>query len=130
MGAWGHGSFENDDACDWVYTLEESGIGAVTQTLETFDDEADDYLEAPTCSEILAAGEVVAALRGKSGGGLTEEVQKWVEGKAIPPEDLVMRIRSAVERVKSDSELKELWEESEDFDRWKSTVDDLISRLS
>jgi hypothetical protein len=24
MGAWGHDSFDNDDAGDWVYELEES----------------------------------------------------------------------------------------------------------
>lgn len=24
MGIWGHNSFENDDACDWLFDLEQS----------------------------------------------------------------------------------------------------------
>ena len=34
MGAWGAGSFENDDAMDWVYELEEEGLEAVTAALK------------------------------------------------------------------------------------------------
>ena len=28
MGAWGHGSFENDDAMDWLQEFEDGPVGA------------------------------------------------------------------------------------------------------
>ena len=74
MGAWGIGTFENDDAGDWVDRLEESeGLTLLTETLAPAADPSG-YLEAPTCTEALAAAEVVAALAGRpapepTGGG-------------------------------------------------------------
>jgi hypothetical protein len=36
MGAWGIGNFDNDDASDWVYELEEvEDMSLVEATLET-----------------------------------------------------------------------------------------------
>ena len=37
MGAWGTGSFENDDAMDWVYELEESGVSFLKETLGKYE---------------------------------------------------------------------------------------------
>jgi len=63
MGAWGIGSFDNDDAVDWAYELGESqGTELLVATLEAIGPE--DHLEAPDCSIALAAAEVVAALSG------------------------------------------------------------------
>ena len=65
MGAWGVGPFENDDASDWVYQLEGAeDLELVRGTLEAAAN-PQGYLEAPTCSEALAAAEVVAALSGR-----------------------------------------------------------------
>ena len=35
MGAWGTGAFDNDDASDWVYELEDGGIDASNRPLTT-----------------------------------------------------------------------------------------------
>src|SRR5215468_1909995 len=64
MGAWGHGSFENDDAADWVHEFELQGASAVVSALEyisRFPEE--EYLEAPGASVAIAAAEIVAAAR-------------------------------------------------------------------
>ena len=62
MGAWGCGSFENDDAVDWVYEFESSGVAAVASALEHVSSIAEDeYLEAPEASAAIAAAEIVAA---------------------------------------------------------------------
>ena len=130
MGAWGVGTFENDDAGDWVYRLEESeGLTLLTETLAPAADPSG-YLEAPACTEALAAAEVVAALAGRPAPDLPEEVQTWVKAHRaqVPGElrDLALR---AVDQVAGDSELKELWQESDEMAAWSDRVQELRGRL-
>ena len=129
MGAWGTGSFENDDALDWAFELD----GAEDHELLRAAFEAvldEDYPETPACCTALAAAEVVAALRGVPIEDLPEEVADWVEASESPPDDdLVVQCREAVGRVRGNSELRELWAESEDLAEWESGLDDLMIRL-
>ena len=80
MGAWGSGSFKNDDAMDWVWTLEGDTDGSVLRATLTpvAETSPDDYLEAPDACCALAAAEVVAAGSGTPAIGLPEEVNRWV----------------------------------------------------
>lgn len=133
MGAWGTGPFENDDAGDWSYELGEGGIAYIRDTLETITTaHAEDYLEAPYCSNAIAAAEVVAAMKGSGLKDLPEEVTSWLETKPKAPPDLVKLAREAVSRLITDSELKDVWDEAlpEDAELWKASVDDLLKRLS
>ena len=63
MGAWGRGSFDNDDAADWALELE-----AADNLLPLADafDLPTGYLEAPDGCIALAAAEVLLALAGKA----------------------------------------------------------------
>ena len=64
MGAWGVGHFDNDDAGDWVWELEDTGTASpVTAAFAAVEAEAN-YLEAPDACIALAAAEVVAAWAG------------------------------------------------------------------
>lgn len=130
MGAWGYGTFENDEALDWVYELQESsGTEILSATLEAVTDA--DFVEAPEASNALAAAEVVAALDGNPGENLPPEVDAWVKDNSEPVDaDLLMLARVAVERIARDSELSELWEESGDESAWRETLDDLLQRLA
>jgi hypothetical protein len=130
MGAWGVSTFENDDAGDWVYRLEETeDLALLEQTLRAAADPAG-YLESPACSEALAAAEVVAALAGRPAPDLPEEVHVWVKAhrqKVAPGlRDLAIR---AVDQVAGDSELKELWQESDEMAAWADRVQELRGRL-
>ncbi len=129
MGAWGHTTFENDDALDWVYELEEaSGTDVLVSALEGITDA--DYLEATEASAALAAAEVVAALDGRPAPSLPPEVEAWVKENQEPVDaDLLMLARSAVERIARDSELQELWSESGDEAEWQESLEDLLQRL-
>ena len=129
MGAWGTGSFENDDALDWMGDLAESGDAAAVESALKVVAESTGYLEAPEGSAALAAAEVVAALRGQPAGDLPEEVALFTRGRARPSPELVATARAAVERVLQDSELRELWEETDDFETWQAGVADLVRRL-
>jgi hypothetical protein len=132
MGAWGAGPFENDDAADWVSDLEESSDESViAAALNVVSDLApDEYLEAPDASLSLAAAEVVAAVFGSPCPGLPDEVSNWIAGShaALSP-DLVDRARAAVDRVSTNSELKELWDEAGDR-QWLANVFNLQARLA
>lgn len=131
MGTWGFDTFDDDDARDWVYDLEERGVEAIDQALGEIV-EIDDYIDTDVGSRALAACEVVAALAEKPSEGLTDEVLAWVESQA---EIDVTRFRdtalSAIDYILGDrSELKDRWADSDGFEPWKARVLDLQSRLA
>ena len=136
MGAWGHKNFENDDASDWVYDLEKSkdksvihqALGAVL---------TEDYLEAPDCCVALAAAEVVLAGKTADHSRVSEEVSSWLNRKhgfikkkpiTFDSEDVKKSI-DAVSKIVESSELKELWEESDDFQPWLDAENELMAKL-
>jgi hypothetical protein len=130
MGAWGVGTFENDDASDWVYQLEEAGdLDLVHVTLQAAAD-PEGYLEAPTCCVALAAAEVVAALAGQPAPDLPEEIRVWVREHRlrVPPELRTLSVK-ALDQVAADSELKDLWTESEERGAWVDRLQELRARL-
>jgi hypothetical protein len=130
MGAWSHGSFDNDDAMDWVGELEGAeDTEPISEAFESVIEAGDEYLEAPDASIGLAAAEVVASLLGKPPGKLPDEVTTWVAGKKAPKAGLVKKAQRVVARILKDSELKELWAESEDSSVWRQEVESLLNRL-
>jgi hypothetical protein len=90
-----------------------------------------EYLEADLASNALAAAEVVAACGGHPSPELPEGLLKWVEHHSsnISPRLSALAIQ-AIERVQTDSELAELWAESEEFEKWKSDLNNLKTRLA
>ncbi len=131
MGAWGHHSFENDDALDWLDELvESSDFTAIQDALNQITDPKPEYLEAPDCSIALAAAETVAALRGQPAPSLPEELTDWLQGKPQPDPNLIQKAHRAVQNVLTDSELKELWDEAPDSpNQWIQSLTNLQARL-
>lgn len=131
MGAWDFGTFDNDDATDWLYDLEESSDTSVIQAaLEAVTDSDDDDLEPPDCICALAAAEIVAALRGYPLEKLPENALAWVDAHdGLDVATLVPSALTAIERIRSNAEAKELWDDS-DADAWQASLDDLVSRLN
>src|SRR5215218_9260762 len=110
MGAWGLESFENDDAMDWVAELQREGLPATGGAIQAVIELMDDYLEAPVCSEGLAAAEVLAALRGRPAASLPDEVFEWVRRyPGDPGPELTRNAQLAVDAIVRKSELRELW---------------------
>ncbi len=131
MGAWGVGSFENDRACDWAYDLEETDdLSLVEDALERVLIAGADYLDVHDAEEALAASEVIARLQGNF-GEYSELVDDWVNAnKLAVPSELARKSHAAIDRIAgAQSELAELWEESESFDEWKESVAELKSRI-
>lgn len=129
MGTWAYGAFDNDDAMDWVGELADAdGTGPVAEAFERVL-EADDYLEAPDAAMGLAAAEVVAALLGRPAANLPDEVTSWIAGKKPPETAFVKKAQQVAERALQNSELKELWAESEESAKWQQEVKGLLERL-
>lgn len=130
MGAWGHGSFENDSAMDWLGELAGSGPSIVGDTLADVADETV-HLDLEDASAALAAAELVAAAHGKGDDRLDETAVSWLAAHRaqIATVDLALA-RRAVERVFASSELREIWDESDEAGDWHANVRGLIRRLT
>ena len=132
MGAWGSGVFENDDASDWVWDLEDDTDGhVVIEALSVVvDTPIDEQPEAPDCSNALAAAEVVASARAAaSTTHLPTEASVWIQAnRALVTPALVALASGAVERIALDSELKDLWDDAGNTS-WQEIVADLQARL-
>lgn len=131
MGAWETGSFDNDDALDWLFDLEDSAdTSVISAALQDVLGKGDDYLEAPECSVAIAAAEIVAALSENPSSKLPDNAKAWVETNAdLEITNLISKCMKAIKLIRADSELKELWEESPDVDGWYAALDNLNERL-
>jgi hypothetical protein len=129
VGGWGTGSFENDDATNWLANLAALGPADLARI---FTQAADDpaYLEAPAASVVVAAAEVVAALNGSPAPAAPPAIDKWLKKypRISTPELNTLAVR-ALERVRRNSELKDLWHEADGLNDWTSAIRDLQARL-
>ena len=84
-------------------------------------------------SNALAACEVLARLIGNPGyeNPYTEKVDEWVATHPqTPSPGLLARANAVINRILGDnSELKDLWAESDENSNWLASVDDLRHRL-
>ena len=133
MGAWGVLAFDNDNANDWAYGLDEADDLSLVECAFTAVDEADEYLEAPDACNALAACEVLARLNGKPGykNSYTAEVDQWVAAHRLTPSAaLVAQANAVIARILGDkSELRELWNDSDNSGQWLASVEELRQRL-
>lgn len=134
MGTWSHESFGNDTANDWAYELEDATDFAVIEAaLQVALDEGDEYLDADLAMEAIAAVEVIAKRLGKGTQSdvYTEKVDQWLETISEQPSDDVLSLAKRVlERiVADDSELKELWLESDEYELWLGNIQQLKDAL-
>jgi len=128
MGAWGARSFENDDALDWVWELEDSSDDSVVRAaLVAVHGDGD--VEAPEAACACAAAEVVAASAGRPATWLPNEVTAWVAAHGAAVVGLREEARAAVQRIAAGSELQQLWAEAGAAE-WDAGVADLLGRLA
>jgi hypothetical protein len=131
VGAWGTGPFDNDDAADWAYELDEAiDLSPVLQALAGATD-GDGYLERPEGATALAAAAVLAATFDGDLRGLPEAVGEWVDGQPgmSTKGDARLALDALVRVMSEDSELRELWEDSPDGREWAHGIELLRDRL-
>jgi hypothetical protein len=128
MGAWGAGHFENDDALDFL--AEVDGPQVLEATFKMLPPPGEGCIDASDASRAMAAADIVAAMKGCPSADCPEELQDRLSDFGEPGNELLALAREAVSRVLFDSELLDLWAESEDAEIWNQSVTDLIDRLN
>jgi hypothetical protein len=134
MGAWGHRPFDNDTTNDWAYDLEDvDDLSVVEAAFDALEAVGPEFLDAEVACNTLGACEVLARLLGHPGytDAYTKKVDKWVAAHKIkPPPALLKRASTAIDRILGgDSELRELWEDSDQADNWRAAIEDLRARM-
>ena len=133
MGAWLTGAFDNDDASDWVYELEDGGIDAHRSRRSMTRFARPRPFEPPTDVNAIAAGRSRRGRERPSGAPGLRRGHRRARPTGLASSvtaEHVARARTAVERVLNASELAELWAETDDDGEWRGLVGDLIRRLS
>lgn len=141
MGAWGIKTFENDGAMNWLDDFLEEP--SETRILNTFSarptviqpsligklmgKKAESIPGELEGDEVLAAAEVVATILGRPSTTNPDEL-KNLPAIGLSPAT-VSKALSAIDEIMKESNLKECWEETDDFQAWKAVVDDLRTRL-
>ena len=130
MAGWGTGSFEKEDAVNWLGELHSIQPEDLQKILSHAADEAD-YLEAFDASIVIVVAEVMAALKGVAADAVPPEIIDWVaKSKATcTPDSTHLAIR-AVEKVRRNSELKDLWLQAEGLNEWTASLQELQNRLA
>lgn len=135
MGAWGVGNFDNDTACDWGCQLEKTNdISLIEATIQEILNVDKDNLDVDLACEGLAAIETIARLMGKKcqQTAYSEAVDRWVQHQTLKvSETLKANALKAIDRILArESELAELWEESDDYQEWVATVTLLKTKIA
>jgi Domain of unknown function (DUF4259) len=129
-GVSGEGSFENDDAVDWISECIQTVGGKMIVEAFNAANEAK-YLEAPDGAAAVVAAEIVAAAQGKASPNFPKDLATWLERQprlqiaALSP--LALQALKKVRDPKS-SELKQLWSEGKK-NSWEQKILELERRL-
>ncbi|HXS62529.1 MAG TPA: DUF4259 domain-containing protein [Streptosporangiaceae bacterium] len=135
MGAWGTGVFDNDGAGDFLALLQGAEPGqrevVIREAFEAVTD-PDDYLEVDAGQEAIAAAAVIAAVHNNR--PVTDQDSVFTFAAAdLPPATPELRTLAvdALNRVTGpESEWRELWEETDDFDTALAAVNAVRSALA
>ena len=129
MGSWGYAALEDDTALDFIGEFSDApSIDSIRVTLVAATDA--EFIDDYAGPRALAAAEVVAAMNGKPFANLNEAVVSWASSQGSPDSALKASAVQAVQKVFDDSELREIWEDSDAIEPWGKALDDLKSRLS
>ncbi len=125
MGAWGVKPFENDSASDFLYEFENNSFEEILKNAFELEDE--DYIEVDEGSVIVAASEILAKIIKNKENELPDNLKI---DKNINIKELSKKAKNSLEIVISEnSELNELWQESDEYEKWVETINSNIEIL-
>ncbi|PQO31397.1 hypothetical protein C5Y96_13745 [Blastopirellula marina] len=133
MGAWGHEIFDNDAACDWLDSLlVRDDLSSIELALDKVNQSADS-IDTATASAALAACETLARLRGRPGlhEASLDQLKHWTDHhNHLDTDHLVPLAMQTLARIQADDcQLKQQWQQSENFEKWVATVEDVARRI-
>ncbi len=88
------------------------------------------YLHSSTASQALVAAELAATLLDQPASNLPDRVRAVLKTHVIIPQpDWPQTAIRAVEQVRDHSRLRDLWEQTDEFEDWMVKVEFLLTRL-
>lgn len=131
MGAWASSAFDNDDAWDWLATLSaNTGWPVIERAFAAVLVDEEGVRDADVCNVALIAAEVVAAALGRPHADLPAEIVSWLRAVPAVHPGLPAVAREAIEVIRTDSELRDLWAETDDLDEWLQELERLFQRCA
>ena len=140
MGAWGINTFENDGALDWLGDfLEEPTEKRIRDTFspstnnqgglfgKLFGRKPAGKVPDLDGEHVLAAAEVVATILGSPSKDNPDELKDPPKLSLGP--SIATQAKLAIESILDSSNLKDCWEETDDYQEWLLCVADIRSRL-
>jgi hypothetical protein len=129
MPGWGTGSFENEEARSFLSQLNSLGVDDLSPILVRTAEQ--DYAATPESSVAIVVAEIVAAARGNPPQTVPSQIAEWIAKiEGSPSSEISELARRAVEKVRTNSELKDLWLEAEGLNEWSAALRDLEKRLT
>lgn len=134
MSAWTLDALDTAVAREWLTdVMQTTDFSLLEEALELVLDTTEGYLERADAERACAAAELTAAALAHPGPTFAEHagLARWLTGvRTNPDAELVRAARRATARVLApDSELREVWEDSDAFDAWLAGLYDLRERL-
>jgi hypothetical protein len=130
MPGWGTGSFENEDAQSFLGALK-SKEPTDLKTLLARAAQSEDYLSCQESCVVIAAAEVVATAKGNPPENVPSQISAFIEkNSGVPSSEMNELACTAVGKVRTKSELKDLWLEADGLNEWSASLRDLERRLS
>jgi hypothetical protein len=126
------GNFSNDEATDWLYDLEETyGTQLLADAFDVIT--KGEFHEQSDCCIALAAAEIVAAAKGKPAPDLPDDARKWLGNQDTADVNKIKALNkkaiTAVKKIQAHSELRDQWEDSDEWHSWNMVVEGLLKRL-
>lgn len=130
MPGWGTGSFENEDAQNFLNELATLAPSDLKEILARAA-EGEEYLQASESSVVVAAAEIVATAKGAPPQAVPRQIAEWGrQFEGAPSAEMTDLACRAVNRVRVNSELKDLWQEAEGLNDWSAGLRELEQRLA
>jgi hypothetical protein len=127
-------NFEGESASAFLDDMSINGFGMIKLAIDRINDE--DRPSLMECEEALVACEIVAAVLGRPADDFPEDLNEWIgiflqEGSEafIEVVELANQAAIAIDQILTDSELRELWEESPVFEAWMDAQVKLQERI-
>lgn len=124
-------NFDNDFVDDWIYNIRQAtDLSVLTKAFTNVLDGHGKLMERESALG-LAAAEIVAALAGHPAMDVPFAIEAYMDRmKTAPDPALIQTAIKAVERIRTGSELQQIWDEREDGGAWREALLDLTDRLA
>ena len=133
MSISGFNIYHNDSLSDLIDHVQDGGIDTIVNAFEAMM-LIEERATLAQCETALAATEIVASLNGDSSEQVTEDHQEKIDQiKREINFPVTSKLREVaadvIDLLGADSELKDLWKDSEHFENWNQHLMEIQNRL-